>query len=133
LATTGLVLSSICFFIPWAFLFRWTFRICVWLFLGPWMKLVDIFFVENTDDMTAYERKIKTEADYKKRYELILGESRVRRLLTEYSMKLHDMEKYMFGQVCKSSFYLLNLKRVFTTFFLSFSFLLLTDLNSNLQ
>ena len=97
------------------------------------MKLVDIFFVENTDDMTAYERKIKTEADYKKRYELILGESRVRILLTEYSMKLDDMEKYMFGQVCKSSFYLLNLKRVFTTFFLSFSFLLLTDLNSNLQ
>jgi len=98
LVTVAFVLSFIMALIPWSFLFRWTFRLLIWTFLGPWMKLVDIFFVENFDNMTANERNEKIEADYKKRYALILGESRLRRLQTEHSMKLHDMEKYMFGQ-----------------------------------
>jgi hypothetical protein len=33
--------------IPWDFLIHWAFRIAVWIFLGPWMKLVDILFVKG--------------------------------------------------------------------------------------
>ena len=100
LVTIALALSLIVFYIPWTFLLRWTFKILVYVFLGPWMKLVDIYFVENVDDMTYQERKAMLEAEYKKRYNYILGESHIRRLLKEHSMKIRDMEKYMFGQVC---------------------------------
>jgi hypothetical protein len=31
--------------IPWGFLVRWTARILIWAFLGPWMKLVDLFLL----------------------------------------------------------------------------------------
>ena len=61
---------------------------------------MDILFVENFDNMTANERKEKIKADYRKQYALILGESCLRRLQTEHLMKLHDMEKYIFGQAC---------------------------------
>ena len=100
IATIALALSLIVFYIPWTFLFYWTFKILVYVFLGPWMKLVDIFFVGNVDNMTSSERKAMIEAEYKKRYNYILGESHIRRLLKEHSMKIRDMERYMFGQVC---------------------------------
>ena len=32
-------------FVPWAFLFRWKLRVMAWGLLGPWMKLVDVFYV----------------------------------------------------------------------------------------
>ena len=98
IVTIALVLCFTAFFIPWAFLFHWTFTIVAWTFLGPWMKLVDIFFIDNVDNMTYIERKALVEADYKKRYDSILGESKIIRLLKENSMKMRDMEKYMFGQ-----------------------------------
>ena len=36
-------------FIPWRFLLLWTSRLSVWLFLGPWMRLLDMFFHEETE------------------------------------------------------------------------------------
>lgn len=97
-ATVALLLSAILFFVPWTFLFRWTFRIVSIVFLGPWMKLVDIFFIENVDDLTYEEQKARMEAEMQSRYDFIMGESRIRRLHKEKRMKIRDMEKYLFGQ-----------------------------------
>ena len=98
-ATVALFLSATLFFVPWTFLFRWGFRIVAIAFLGPWMKLVDVFFVENVEDLTYEERKAKVEAEMQERYDFIIGESKIRRLFKEKTMKLRDMERYLFGQV----------------------------------
>ena len=50
IALTSLTLSIIVFFLPWGFILKWTLRIIIWAGLGPWMKLVDIFFVDHPDD-----------------------------------------------------------------------------------
>lgn len=97
-ATIALSFSIVTFFVPWTFLFHWAFKILVYVFLGPWMKLVDIYLVENENDMTREERKKKAQAEYKKRYDLIMGESKLIRLLKEYQIKIRDMERYLFGQ-----------------------------------
>jgi hypothetical protein len=50
-------------FIPWAFITRWAIRIVVWTFLGPWMKLVDIAYVQRQEsqevEATALRKKLK--------------------------------------------------------------------------
>jgi hypothetical protein len=97
--TTALLCSFVVAWIPWAFLFRWAFKIFVYVALGPWMKLVDIFYVHELQNMTSEERKAMIEADYQRRYNLLLGESYLRKLVKEHRMKLRDMQKYMFGEV----------------------------------
>lgn len=96
----ALSLSAILFFLPLTFLLRWTFRILVFVFLGPWMKLVDIFFVSNNDinTMTPKEREAKIKAEMKERYSALLSESQIKRKIKEFTMKQRDMERYMFGQ-----------------------------------
>lgn len=46
--TTNLLLTATlwCFF-PYKYLARWGFRIFVWSCFGPWIKLVDIFFIKK--------------------------------------------------------------------------------------
>ena len=101
ITTAAFAASLAVFWVPWAFLFSWTFKIFVYLVLGPWMKLVDIFYVNKVQNMTAAERKAKMEADYQRRYNLLLGETHLRKLLKENALKLMDMQKYMFGEVCR--------------------------------
>jgi hypothetical protein len=99
IVTLSLFFSFVLAWIPWAFLFRWSFKIFVYVILGPWMKLVDIFYVHKLQNMTPEERKAQLEADYQRRYELLLGESYLRKLLKESYLKMDDMCKYMFGKV----------------------------------
>lgn len=98
-ATFALSLSALLFYVPWTFLLRWTFRILVFVFLGPWMKLVDIFFVENHFNMTHEERKAKAKGEMQDHYDYLMTESKFKRLYKEQRIKTHDLEKYMFGQV----------------------------------
>jgi hypothetical protein len=97
--TTAFLSSFVVAWIPWAFILRWAFKIFVYIALGPWMKLVDIFYVHKLQNMTSEERKAKMEADYQRRYNLLLGETFLRKLEKEHRMKLRDMQKYMFGEV----------------------------------
>lgn len=41
--------------LPWELMFYWVCRISVWTFLGPWMKLVDIYIVKNDSMLTLDE------------------------------------------------------------------------------
>lgn len=97
LATICLSMSVVLFFVPFTFLFRWTFRIMAFLFLGPWMKLVDIYYIEHTENMTESEQKAKLEADMKERYEFLLSQSKIARLMQEHVMKYNDMHRYLYG------------------------------------
>jgi hypothetical protein len=99
IVTVALLASLLLAWIPWAFVITWSFRIFVWVILGPWMKLVDIFFVNKLQNMTDEERKAKIDEDYQRRYEMLLGESYILKLMAEYSTKIQDIYQYMFGQV----------------------------------
>merc|ERR1711972_40297 len=51
--TTACLLSSFVFlFVPWGFIIQWLARIIVWGVFGPWMKLVDIFYVSASEGLT---------------------------------------------------------------------------------
>lgn len=50
-----LVVGTVFMIVPWGFLTRWTIRALVWLFLGPWMKLVDIFYVKRIQSDKEYK------------------------------------------------------------------------------
>ena len=44
-------------FVPWRFLLQWASRLIVWVFLGPWMRLFDLFFHEETERQKANASK----------------------------------------------------------------------------
>jgi C2 domain len=99
IVTAALIASFIVAWIPWAFIFRWAFKIFVYVALGPWMKLVDVCYVSKRQNMTRAERQAQTEADFQRRYDLLLGQSYLRRLINESDQKMKDMKRYMFGKV----------------------------------
>jgi len=98
IVTGSFVLSFIVFWIPWAFIIKWTFRIFIWTFTGPWMKLFDIYYVQRKQNISAEERAAQMEADYERRYNLVLGEWSMIRIRKENAAKMKDMKRYMFGQ-----------------------------------
>eukprot|EP00523_Entomoneis_sp_CCMP467_P008491 CAMPEP_0168738488 /NCGR_PEP_ID=MMETSP0724-20121128/10959_1 /TAXON_ID=265536 /ORGANISM="Amphiprora sp., Strain CCMP467" /LENGTH=1081 /DNA_ID=CAMNT_0008785833 /DNA_START=7 /DNA_END=3252 /DNA_ORIENTATION=+ len=97
--TAGCFLVSIIFlFVPWFFLIQWTARILVWALFGPWMKLVDIFYVSKLDDYTEEELMQQRLESRKKRRlatATALAEARIKR---EDAMKLKAMKAYYFGK-----------------------------------
>lgn len=98
IATASFLLSLIIFWIPWSFLIAWTCRIFVWVLLGPWMKLVDIFYVRKLENLSAEERKAGLQMSFQERYHLILEQSLRRKVNRERALKLQVMKKYMFGK-----------------------------------
>jgi hypothetical protein len=98
------MLTSICLagglaliWVPWDFVFRWTARILIWVMLGPWMKLVDIFYV----------RKLEVEGDNEAKQFQQLAEERLSTISAskqavmmkkEDFMKLSAIKRYMFGK-----------------------------------
>mmetsp|Transcript_36349 Transcript_36349/g.79135 ORF Transcript_36349/g.79135 Transcript_36349/m.79135 type:complete len:1145 (+) Transcript_36349:145-3579(+) len=66
LTSAALVLSFVCIFIPWGKVIEWACRFCVWTFLGPWMKLVDVFwhshFKRWLHQLQQYQEKQQKEA-----------------------------------------------------------------------
>jgi hypothetical protein len=98
IVTGSFITSFVVFWIPWAFLIKWCFTIFVWTIFGPWMKLVDIYYVQRKHNTTEEDRTAKMEADYERRYNLILGEWSAVRIRKENAAKIMDMKRYMFGQ-----------------------------------
>ena len=98
IVTSSFITSFVVFWIPWAIIIKWWFTIFVWTIFGPWMKLVDIYYVQRKQNTTEEERTAKMEADYERRYNLILGEWSATRIRKENAAKIMDMKRYMFGQ-----------------------------------
>ena len=80
--------------IPWDFLIHRAFRIVVWTFLGPWMKLVDIFYVKGR---TREEMKEEAKKKLRMRYQQLVEARRSRQIKREASLKLKSMKRYMYG------------------------------------
>lgn len=98
IVTASFLLSLIIFWIPWSFLIAWTCRIFVWVLLGPWMKLVDIFYVRKWENLSAEERKAGLQMSFQERYNLILEQSLRIKFNRERALKLQVVKKYMFGK-----------------------------------
>ena len=80
--------------IPWGWLIRWAFRIIVWTFLGPWMKLVDIFVVKGR---TREEARKAAKERLRLRYQQLVEARRSRQVKREDALELKSMKRYMFG------------------------------------
>ena len=88
-----LLLGFVFTWVPWHFVVRWTLRIVIWIFLGPWMKLFDIFYVKKRmtkgEDETAMFRKALEER---------IKRSTVAREAIEDIMKMRALKRFMFGR-----------------------------------
>jgi hypothetical protein len=97
--TTGCLLVSLLFlFVPWGFLIKWGARLFVWALFGPWMKLVDIYYVSEIESRTDEEvARLKHKARERHRLATTaaVSEARVKR---ENAAKLKAMKKQMFGK-----------------------------------
>jgi len=92
------LLSILCAFIPWFFIIKWTSRLFVWSLFGPWMKLVDIYYVSTLDDFTEEdlkEQRLKSREQRRLATAAAISEARIKR---ENAMKLKAMKRYMFGK-----------------------------------
>ena len=72
----------------------WLFRTVVWIGLGPWIKLVDIFFIVPYERLSAEEKMAKS---LESQSTLLLNIVSNRRVAREDKLKLRDMLSYNFG------------------------------------
>lgn len=97
-ATGSAFLSIACLFVPWFFIMKWTARIIVWLVFGPWMKLVDIFYVSTLKPETEEERTAREEQERQARRKVASQAASDARLIRENAAKMKEMKKFMFGK-----------------------------------
>ena len=93
-----ILLSVICFFIPWFFFITWTTRLTVWAVFGPWMKLVDVYYVSKIKPLTEEQLAQQQERDRAKRRLDLMTAVAGARVKREDKIKLKAMKKYMFGK-----------------------------------
>jgi hypothetical protein len=92
-----LILGILLIWVPWSFFVRWTLRIVIWIVLGPWMKLVDIYVVQKLEDENSDQSKwfkeqarLKLEAFAEARRQIMIKK--------EARLKLQAMKSIMFGK-----------------------------------
>ena len=97
LSLVGIVLSMMLMFVsPLLPIFTlWVNRLFVWVLFGPWMKLVDIIFIQPNDNLSADERMKKSLAEHSN---FLRSAFANRQILKEDKMKLKDMLSYRFGK-----------------------------------
>lgn len=97
--TTGSAFLAIaCMFVPWFFIIKWTARIIVWTLFGPWMKLVDVFYVSTLKPEAEEER---IEREKREQQERTLAASQAiseARQVRENAAKIKDMKQLLFGK-----------------------------------
>jgi hypothetical protein len=98
IATGSLILAVVCLFVPWFWLIKWTSRVLVWTIFGPWMKLVDIFYVSTLKPETEEEQKLREQAERIKRKLAMTEAANRARQVRETTTKMKVMKKYMFGK-----------------------------------
>lgn len=84
--------------LPTAWLLHWLLRICVWTFLGPWMKIVDMLLPEGSFAFATEEERQKYQEAKLKNVSKTFGEqSKDARKRREEAEKLRAMKTLMFG------------------------------------
>ena len=74
--------------LPWGFILTWIGRVVVWGFLGPHMKLVDLFLRAN-------EKKDGGFNDLMKNFDIQSNSARLNR---EQALKVKDVKEVAFGK-----------------------------------
>mmetsp|Transcript_14702 Transcript_14702/g.30086 ORF Transcript_14702/g.30086 Transcript_14702/m.30086 type:complete len:637 (-) Transcript_14702:35-1945(-) len=93
----SIVFGIIFLFIPWDWLTHWLSRIVIWFFLGPWMKLVDLYVLPR--DLGTHLDKDKMLTNYAKKQLDSLGLTKETILKKrEQFYKERAMKRYMFGK-----------------------------------
>ncbi|KAL7527539.1 hypothetical protein ACHAXR_004052 [Thalassiosira sp. AJA248-18] len=77
-------------FIPWRLILLWTSRLVVWIFLGPWMRILDLFFHEETERQ---KEKASTAA-----VKLFHTQQKAAKILREQALKMKAFRVKLFGQ-----------------------------------
>jgi len=100
IAMISFILSVVCFLIPWGFFLKWTSRIIAWVAFGPWMILLDKFYINHlTEEEMTDEKKLEYTNKRKKWLDKQKEEAQLAR---EKASKLRDFKQYMFGQrICR--------------------------------
>jgi hypothetical protein len=101
ITTLSFSASFLAFWIPWAWLIQWEFRLFVWPLFGPWMKLVDIYYIQREKNNPKGEEIIsQSETEILENlYNRILGQDEWNAVCRENALKNKDMKRYMFGKV----------------------------------
>lgn len=92
-----LAVGIVFLFIPWEFIVRWTVRILIWVTLGPWMKLVDIYYVQKLSEEGENDAK-KFRQLAATKMKTVNATRRAIMMRREDVTKLRAMKRYMFGK-----------------------------------
>lgn len=90
-ATAFFILAILFYYVPWLALVQWTLRSIVWICFGPWMKLVDVFYVSKLP----LENADESIEDEDEKHKQLMNDTRIKK---EDVLKLADMKRYLFGQ-----------------------------------
>lgn len=93
-AAVSFLLSVLSLFVPWSLIVKWTTRITVYVFFGPWMKLVDIYYIQ-VDEAEESERNDRQKSE---RQEYLADQILQAQIVRENNTKLLDFKQYMFGE-----------------------------------
>ena len=86
--TASFALGFIFLFVPWAFFFKWTCRLVVWLTFGPHMWLVDRYWYSKLEGLSEEEKKKKMESMLKVRKEQAEVVAKAARIQEEEAQKM---------------------------------------------
>jgi len=94
-----LIAGTLLLVLPWEFILYHVCRICVWTFLGPWMKLVDVYIIKHDSKLLldGDERKKVKANELKEAMAQFNKQSRVARLRGEEALKNASMRSLWFG------------------------------------
>ncbi len=87
--------SFVALFVPWAFLLRWTSRVVVWVFLGPWMRVVDALLHGSNDESRRKHEKAKTSQQIVQSF---VQQHKLARIQRESALKMKAFRKLLFGR-----------------------------------
>jgi hypothetical protein len=96
ITTLAFLACALVFFVPWAFLARWTLRIALWICLGPWMALVDKFYFQKLEAASGDDKAVADRL--KARYAEVLTSAMHTRIRNERALKLKAMKRFCFGK-----------------------------------
>jgi hypothetical protein len=91
-------MGTIFLFIPWFFILKWSARATVWSLFGPWMKLVDIYYVSQIKPATETDLAQKARTNQSRRKNATYAAVVDARVKKENEEKLKAMKAHMFGK-----------------------------------
>jgi hypothetical protein len=94
IVSVSLLLGAAFLFVPWYFILQWTARVLSWTLLGPWMKLVDVYYVGRSKSLSTLKPLWLQTHGESRRSEAVTKA----RIDQETEVKLRAMKEHLFGR-----------------------------------